>query len=175
VVGLGSTPQSLSGRIVRGWRVASWRVWASSFLRPRLGREHGARPIRRYQLDLARRGTVRKGGYKPVPSDRINPDWAGDDVADLGAIMHPYGRWLSRGCHVMPGPGTTIAWKAPYSVAGRVTNPAHATMSPSSLALDETSTVGQPIERTASPLIGVVTGGHPFYVAFVRGNAPARS
>jgi hypothetical protein len=28
-----------------------------------------------------------KGGYKPVASDRINPDWVGDDVADLGAIM----------------------------------------------------------------------------------------
>lgn len=28
-----------------------------------------------------------KGGYKPVASDRINPDRTGDDVADLGAIM----------------------------------------------------------------------------------------
>lgn len=29
----------------------------------------------------------RQGGYKPVASERINPDWTGDDVADLGAIM----------------------------------------------------------------------------------------
>jgi len=25
-----------------------------------------------------------RDGCKPVASDRINPDWAGDDVADLG-------------------------------------------------------------------------------------------
>jgi hypothetical protein len=28
-----------------------------------------------------------KGGYAPVASERINPGWTGDDVADLGAIM----------------------------------------------------------------------------------------
>src|SRR5215470_8488397 len=28
-----------------------------------------------------------KGGYRPVASERVNPDWTGDDVTDLGAIM----------------------------------------------------------------------------------------
>jgi hypothetical protein len=59
----------------------------------------------------------------------------------------------------MPAPGSVIAWKGAYTVAGRLTNPTHATVSPSSLVLDETSTVGLPIERNASPIIGPLTPG----------------
>ena len=65
------------------------------------------------------------------------------------------GTWM----FTLPASGTTIDWKVPYSVAGRLTNPAHAAMSPTSLALDETSNVGPAIERNAIPIIGALTSG----------------
>lgn len=59
----------------------------------------------------------------------------------------------------MPAQASTFDWKATYTVTGRLTNPAHATMSPTSLVLDETSNIGPAIERNASPLIGPLTPG----------------
>ena len=50
-----------------------------------------------------------QGGYKPVASDRINPDRTGDSVADLGAIMDENPNYAAIGtvapdlCFFLPG------------------------------------------------------------------------
>jgi hypothetical protein len=58
-----------------------------------------------------------------------------------------------------PGIVGGAPWKDPYTVSGRLTNPAHAAMLPSSVVLDETSNVGSPIARIASPPIGAIVPG----------------
>lgn len=60
----------------------------------------------------------------------------------------------------MPAPGAAaFPWKAPYVVSGRLSNPAHAAMVPSSVVLDEVASVGSPVARIASPAIGSVVPG----------------
>jgi hypothetical protein len=59
----------------------------------------------------------------------------------------------------LPAPGTRVAWKAAYTVAGRLTNPTHATMTPASIVLDETSTAVGPIQLNASMPIGAIAPG----------------
>jgi hypothetical protein len=59
------------------------------------------------------------------------------------------GAWV----FISPTPGLVPAfpWKGAYTVEGRLTNPAHAPMTPSSVVLNETSNVGSPIARIAIP------------------------
>ena len=61
----------------------------------------------------------------------------------------------------VPAPSVPAAfpWKTPFTVEGRVRNPARATMSPSSVVLNEVSTVGAPIGRIAFPPIGMIVPG----------------
>jgi len=59
----------------------------------------------------------------------------------------------------LPAPATVVDWKAAYTVAGRFTNPTHATVTPTSIALDETSIAVQPTQRNASPLLGALAPG----------------
>jgi hypothetical protein len=68
------------------------------------------------------------------------------------------GTWV----FTVPAPGTTgvFPWKRFYTVEGRLTNPTHATMlPPSSVVLNETSTVVPSIARIASPPIGTIVPG----------------
>ena len=61
----------------------------------------------------------------------------------------------------VPAPGVPAAfpWKAPFTVEGRLANPARASMLPSSVVLDEVSTVGAAMGRIASPPIGTIVPG----------------
>jgi hypothetical protein len=64
------------------------------------------------------------------------------------------------GTWAFTAPPTLAAWKAAYNVAGRLTNPAHATMTPSSVVLNETSFTQPPVSTIAMPSLGaIVTGG----------------
>ncbi len=66
------------------------------------------------------------------------------------------GNWI----FTMPAPGAAaFRWKAPYVVSGRLSNPAHAAMLPSSVVLDEVASVGSPVARIASPALGSVVPG----------------
>ena len=56
----------------------------------------------------------------------------------------------------VPGSVTSFPWKAPYTVAGRLTNPTHATMTPSSVVLNEIPSFGAPITRIAIPSLGSI-------------------
>ncbi len=78
-------------------------------------------------------------------------------TAVVTVVLEPVsGNWV----FTMPAPGAAaFPWKAPYVVSGRLSNPAHAAMLPSSVVLDEVASVGSPVARIASPAIGSVVPG----------------
>lgn len=59
----------------------------------------------------------------------------------------------------VPGTPLPVPWKGSYTVAGRLTNPARATMTPSSLVLNESSLTAGALTLNASPPMGAIVPG----------------